>query len=250
MKISVITVTFNSENTIRETIKSVLSQNYKEIEYIVIDGGSKDKTISIIKEYIDDISYFLTEKDNGMYDALNKGILASTGEYIGLLHSDDVFMNNSTITELALEMQNLKNYSGTYADLDIVKKDNINIVKRNYSSSYFKPWQLRFGYMFPHPTLYLHSSVFKKHGLYKTDYRVSADFELILRLFKNKLKLKRLNIKMIKMREGGLSNNGLYWKLHQNFEIVRACRENNVYSNIFLVALKIPFKLIGILNKR
>ena len=244
MKISIITVTYNSEDTIRDTLKSVISQNYSDIEYLVIDGGSNDKTTDIIKEYISDIDYFISEKDNGMYDALNKGILAAQGSYIGQLHSDDIFVNDNVISNLVSKINNYHNVQGVYADLDIVKKDNTNVIKRKYSSANFRPWQLRFGHIFPHPTLYLHSSVFKKFGIYKVDYRVAADFEFILRLHIKGLKFKRVNINMIKMRDGGLSNNGIFWKIHQNFEIVRACKENNFYTNIFLVALKIPFKLI------
>lgn len=249
MKISIITATYNSEIFLKETIISVINQSYRNIEYIIIDGGSTDSTCQIVEEFRDHIDYFVSEPDSGIYDALNKGIELASGEFIGFLHSDDKFLNNDVILNLQKKISNLKNIDGVYGDLNIVKRNDVNKISRKYSSKNFRPWQLRFGYMFPHPTFYVRKHIYHKYGLYKTDYRVSADFELILRYHIAGLNFKRVELKMINMRDGGISSKGIFWKFHQNLEIVRACKENNYFSSILLVLLKFPFKFIEILRK-
>ena len=243
MKISIITVCYNSASTIRDTLESVLSQTYQDIEYIVIDGASKDSTLAIISEYEGRISTVLSEPDKGIYDAMNKGIKLATGDYVGILNSDDVFSSTSTIEDLVKFLEANPACDASYANLVFVQRDNTDVVTRKYSSSGFSTWKIRFGFMIPHPTFYARRSLFEQFGYYKLGYRVSADFELMTRFITHGIKLSRHDANMVKMRQGGISTTGFWWKVHQNMEIVRACKENGIYTNIFMVAMKIPFKV-------
>ena len=249
MKISVITVCYNSESTIRDTIESVLSQNYTDIEYIIVDGASSDGTMAVVEEYNDRIAIVVSESDKGIYDAMNKGIKLATGDVVGILNSDDFFSENTVIEAVAGTFANDPETDGIYGDLVYVQKDNIDKKVRDYSSRFFSKWKIRFGLMLPHPTLYLRRDVFSNFGFYKLDYRVAADFEFITRLVVGGVSLKRLPKVMVKMREGGISSTGLWWRIHQNIEIARACRENGIYTNLFLVSIKIPFKLLSYIKR-
>lgn len=242
-KISIITVCFNSEATIRDTIESVVAQQYGNIEYIVIDGGSSDSTNNIIEEYQDSINYFVSEKDEGIYDAMNKGIRAATGDFVGILNSDDVFAAHDSVGKIASAIQHNDSVDAVYGDLVYVDRWNLDKVVRLYSSKFFRPWKMRFGFMLPHPTFYARSDLFNKLGFYKTNYRVAADFELLSRFLQSGVSTVRIEGTLIKMREGGISSTGLWWRVHQNLEIVRACKENGIYTNILLVSMKVPFKL-------
>jgi len=245
LKISIITVCFNSESTICETIKSVLSQKYKNIEYIIVDGASTDRTLEIISDYKDDISTIISEPDSGLYDAMNKGIKSATGDFVGILNSDDVFESENSVCCIVDFLNQRKELDAVYSDLVYVSKNDIKKITRSYKLKFAYLWKMRFGFMIPHPTFYVRRDLFYKLGFYKTDYRVSADFELMLRFVLNKIVVARCPMVLVRMREGGVSGSGFRWIVHQNLEIVRACRENNFYTNIFLVALKLPFKLIS-----
>ncbi|QTH16996.1 glycosyltransferase [Pseudomonas corrugata] len=249
MKISIITVCYNSAETIRDTIESVLSQRYFNIEYIVVDGSSKDGTLNIISEYEERIARVISEPDKGIYDAMNKGIKAATGDYIGILNSDDVFAGENVIQEMVTHLQSNPDAQASYADLVFVQRKQMDVVTRKYSSANFSPWKVRFGFMIPHPTFYARRELFERYGDYKLGYRVSADFELMARFFSKNVKMVRHAAVMVKMREGGISTTGFWWRIHQNLEIVRACKENGIYTNILLVAMKVPFKLASYLKK-
>lgn len=243
LKISIITVCYNSVETIRDTIESVLSQEYPDIEYIIVDGASKDGTLKLISEYEGRISKVISESDKGIYDAMNKGVQAATGDFVGILNSDDVFAGSDVIQNLVAHLQNNPSADAVYADLVFVQRKEMDVVTRRYSSSGFSPWKVRFGFMIPHPTFYARRELFDKYGSYKLGYRVSADFELMARFMSKGVKMVRHSAVMVKMREGGISTTGFWWRIHQNLEIVRACRENGIYTNILLVAMKVPFKL-------
>lgn len=249
LKISIITVCYNSAETIRDTIESVLLQGYKDIEYIVVDGASKDDTLEIISEFEGRISKIISEPDKGIYDAMNKGIMAATGDFVGILNSDDIFADTNVIQDLVTHLQNNPHADASYADLVFVERKQTDVVTRKYSSAGFSPWKIRFGFMIPHPTFYARRKLFEKLGDYKLGYRVSADFELMARFFSQGVKMARHPVVMVKMREGGISTTGFWWRVHQNLEIVRACKENGVYTNILLVAMKIPFKLASYLRR-
>lgn len=244
MKISIITVCYNSESTIRDTIESVLAQDYQNIEYIIVDGESSDKTPDIIREYKDRIDTVISEPDRGIYDAMNKGVKASSGEYVGILNSDDIFSHSHVISDLVRLLSD-KKPDAVYGDLVLVERNDTSKVVRSYSSKNFRKWKIRFGLMLPHPTFYVKRSLFEKFGFYKLNYRVSADFELITRFLCNGITYIRNPDVMVKMRQGGISSNGFWCRVHQNFEIIRACKENGIYTNMFFIALKLPVKLLS-----
>jgi len=250
IKISIVTVCFNSEDTIRDTIESVLSQDYEHIEYIIVDGGSNDDTLKILEKNRQSIDRLIVEDDDGIYDAMNKGIQVATGDFIGILNSDDIFADTTTISSVARLLTKRTEVDGIYGDLIYVKRNDLSVSTRFYSSVGFRKWKLRYGMTLPHPTLYLKKELFEQHGYYKLNYRVAADFEFIARLMVNGVLLIRNPEVMVYMREGGVSSNGLFWRVHQNFEIVRACRENNIYSNILFLSLKLPIKLLSYINYR
>ena len=249
MKISIVTVCYNSETTIRDSIESVLSQSYPDIEYILVDGASSDGTMNIIREYGNKIANVVSELDKGIYDAMNKGIRLATGDFVGILNSDDVFASTNTIADLVKFLSGNPGLDGSYGDLVYVQREKIEKATRFYSSKKFSPWKIRFGLIFPHPTLYVRPGIFKKLGFYKLDYRVAADFEMMARIITSGEKLGRNPQVMVKLREGGISSTGFWWRVHQNLEIVRACKENCIYTNIFMVLFKVPFKLASYLQR-
>lgn len=242
-KISLITVCFNSESTIRDTLESVKKQTYKNIEYIVVDGASTDGTLGILKEYRDSIDVLISEKDRGIYDAMNKGIRVATGDFVGILNSDDVFSCNDSVEKIAFAINGNPMVDAVFGDLVYVDRNDLAKKVRLYSSKFFSPWKMRFGFMLPHPTFYARRDLFERLGEYKTDYRVAADFELLCRFLCGGIKTVRIDEVLVSMRQGGISSTGFWWRIHQNLEIVRACKVNGIYTNIALVSLKVPFKL-------
>lgn len=247
MKVSIVTVCYNSAATIRDTIESVLAQDYADIEYIIVDGASKDNTLSIVNEYRDRISTVISEPDKGIYDAMNKGIQAATGDVVGILNSDDFFTSNKSIDHIVSGFTS--GVDAVYADLVYVKQDNPTAISRLYSSAGFAKWKMRFGFMVPHPTFYARRELFEKFGYYKLNYRVAADFELMARFFIGSINPKRVNAIVVSMREGGISSNGLRWRIHQNMEISRACNENGIFTVFPLLIIKLPFKLLSFFYK-
>ena len=249
MKISVITVCLNSAATIRGTIESVLAQDCPDREYIVVDGGSTDGTQAIIAEYAGRIDQRIAGPDRGIYDAINKGIAASSGDAIGILHSDDVYESPGVLSSVARAFAAAPEADIVFGDLVFVKPGELARVVRRYSSKSFKPWKLRFGWMPPHPASFLRRSVYERAGLYATDLKISADYELFVKaLLVHRLPCARIDRVLVRMRAGGLSTSGLRSSLLLNREIVTACRRNGVYTNLPLVLLKTPFKLAELLT--
>ena len=247
MRVSVITVCFNSAATIRDTIESVLAQDYKDIEYIIIDGGSTDQTLQIISEYKNHISKFITEPDRGIYDAMNKGIRLATGDVIGMLNSDDVYISQTTISELMRAM-NLSGADAVYADLIIVDPVRADKVLRYYSSKHFSIAKFRYGWMPAHPTFFVKKYAYEIAGMFSTDFIIAADFDMLLRLLLvHKITSTYYPKCVVKMRSGGMSTSGISNSILLNTEIVQSCLSNGVYTNIFLVLLKIPQKVMEII---
>ena len=248
-KVSIITVCFNSAKTIRDTIESVLSQDYPDIEYIVIDGGSNDQTIAIIKEYADRIAVIISESDRGIYDAMNKGIALATGDIVGMLNSDDVYINQHAVSDLMKEMH-VSKADSVFADLVIVDPLDLGKVMRYYDSSYFTPNKFRFGWMPAHPTFFVKKYLYDKVGPYSLKYKISADYEMLIRLlWVEKASYAYLKRPMVRMRHGGASTSGLKRNWLLNKEIVKACKANGIYTNLGILAIKIPRKLIGLMVK-
>lgn len=251
MKISLITVTYNSGSTFRDTIESVLSQTYHNIEYIIVDGLSKDNTMDIVKEYEPKFNgrlLWLSEKDKGLYDAMNKGIRMATGDVIGILNSDDFFTSNSVIKNVADSFNN--EIDAIYGDVHFVNSSNLNKSVRYYSSKVFRRSLMKLGFMPAHPSFYCRKSCFEVYGVYKTDYKIAADFDLLLRfIYVEHILIKYLPIDMVTMRLGGASTNGLQSLLHIMNEHIRSFQENGVKSNRFLLSLRYLYKLTEFIRK-
>lgn len=242
--ISIITVVFNGASTLEHTIQSVIEQTYGNIEHIIIDGGSSDATLDILRKYDDKVDYWLSEKDAGIYDAMNKGILSATGDYIGMLNSDDFFSTPYALKEIAAAIT-LSDVDAIFSCLDIVDSINLDRVLRRYRVKSFSSLMLRIGIMPPHPTFYCKKSCYENAGLYLTNYRIAADFEMLVRLLtKHHITWLFIDKTTIKMRTGGLSNSGIKSKWVVNREIIRACNENGLYTNMFLLLFKLPIRLI------
>jgi glycosyltransferase involved in cell wall biosynthesis len=248
LKVSIITVVYNNVCGISSAVESVISQNYLNIEYIVIDGGSTDGTIDIIEKYQDKISVFISEKDSGIYDALNKGIANSTGDVIGILHSDDRFCSIHTVSNMMNKIDRSKSEI-CFSDMVIV--DNLSgKVLRYYMANYFKRWMFRIGWMPPHPTCFIKKSLFDEFGMYSTDYKIAGDFDLLVRFFySRKIKWSYLDQISIKMSEGGVSNSGWQSKRLIFNEISRSLKSNGIWSlSIFQLARYI-IRMLEIITK-
>jgi glycosyltransferase involved in cell wall biosynthesis len=228
--ISIITVVYNNEKDIRNAIESVLDQNYEYIEYIVIDGGSDDGTIDVINEYRDHISVFISETDNGIYDALNKGISHSSGDFIAILHSDDLFCNSRVVSNIANKISQSSRLELYFSDMVIVDRASDKVL-RYYTASFFKPWMLRIGYMPPHPTCFIKKKLFDEFGLYSLDYKIASDFDFLVRIFFGReIKWSYLNQVTVKMKQGGISNSGFWSKKLIINEIHQSLKLNGVRS--------------------
>lgn len=245
MKVSIITVSFNSAKTIASTIDSVLSQDYPNIEYIVVDGGSSDGTVGIIEKNHSRISKWISEKDRGMYDAMNKGIAMATGDVIGILNSDDVYMDTHVISELIGLMQS-KRAQVVFADLILVDQFDDQKVLRYYDSGYFHPNKFKYGWMPAHPTVFVKRELYEAVGNFSTTYQIAADYEMLIRILAiQRARYAYLPKPVVRMRSGGASTSGLSRNWILNQEIVRACKENGIYSNMAMLLLKLPFKIWG-----
>lgn len=251
LKISIITVTYNSEKYLEECIKSTFNQDYRNIEYIIIDGSSKDNTLKIIEKNKEKITKTISEPDQGIYDAINKGINLATGEVIGVIHSDDIFTNDFVISKIAKSFIEDEELEAVYADVNFINRENTNKIIRHYSSEFFKPWMFKFGFQPAHPTFYVKKELFEKHGLYRTDLKIAGDFELLLRfILKHKIKYKYVKDIWVKMRVGGVSSSGISSVTKLNSEIIKAHRDNNLYTNKIFIYSKYLFKWWGFLKKK
>lgn len=209
MKVSIVTVVLNCAPYIAGCIHSVLQQQEADIEYIVIDGGSSDGTVEIISQYLEGISKFISEKDEGYYSALNHGIRLATGDIVGILNADDVLADPYVISSIAGCFMQF-NCDALYGNLVYTARHDINVVIRNWRSKSFLLSSIKYGWMPPHPTLYLRKEVFNSHGLYARNFGLSADYEMIVRLFyKKRIRSVFLNRLIVRMRSGGVSNHGV-----------------------------------------
>jgi glycosyltransferase involved in cell wall biosynthesis len=246
--VSIITVVWNNNTTIKDAINSVLSQTYKNIEYIIIDGGSTDGSVEVIEKYRDKISVFLSESDKGIYDALNKGIDLSTGEVITILHSDDLFYDNFVVSDM-MDRISETNTEICFSDMVIVDS-SLKKVLRYYMSSYFSPWMFRIGWMPPHPTCFIKKSLFDEFGLYSLDYKIAGDFDFLVRIFYSRdINWGYLNRITVKMRQGGVSNDGFSSKRIIAREISQSLRENNVWSLPIFQLGRYAIRLLELLIK-
>ena len=244
--ISIITATYNSAETINDTIKSVLCQTNKDFEYIIVDGGSTDETIDIVKSYESEFPgrlKWVSEKDKGIYDAMNKGIKMASGDIIGILNSDDYYTSDDILQTIA-DAFKCQNVDAIYGDIHFIKDGVPDKCVRYYSSRLFSPFWLRFGFMPAHPSFYCKREVFDKSGLYRLDYKIGSDYEMMVRLFrKHKISSRYIPKDFVTMRTGGASNSNLQSRLTLIKEDVKACRDNGIYTNELFICLKFLYKI-------
>ena len=248
-KISIVTITFNNSETIRDTIDSVISQNYEHIEYIIVDGKSTDNTIDIIKSYGDKISYLISEEDDGLYDAMNKGIRAATGDVVGILNSDDFYYTNHVISDVA-EVFIFNDVDSVYGDLLYVDTGDTDIIRRYWKSGDFNMKKMRKGWTIPHPTFFIKKEIYNKFGLYSIRLKSASDYEMILRLlYKNKISISYLPKIMVKMRIGGISNYSIWNRLRGNNEDYISWKMNGLNPPMF-IRLRKPLSKLSQFFKR
>lgn len=250
MKISLVTVSFNSEKTISKTIQSIEQQTFKNIEHIIIDGGSTDSTLKVLRGHSMGHRVVISEPDEGIYDAMNKGIFLATGDIIGILNSDDFFANNNVLQSIANCFQDSE-LDAVYGDVEYFTKDDINTAVRLYSSRYFSPNKLSYGFMPAHPSLYLRRSVYQRFGSFNHAYKIAGDFDFVCRIFKDGLlKSRYLNETFVRMQLGGISTNGIKSLLLINREIMYACKENAIPTSYLKILLRYPIKALEYIYKR
>lgn len=238
MKVSIITVSFNSAQTIADSIKSVINQDYKDIEYIIIDGKSSDNTLAVIEPFKAQLAKLISEPDKGIYDAMNKGLALATGDVIGILNSDDVYADKAVISDIVLAMQRA-NTDACYADLCYVEKDNLSKVVRYWQSGPYVKDNFQKGWMPPHPTFFLKRECYQKFGFFNTEFRTSADYEIMLRmLFKEGSSCTYLPRVIIQMRVGGQSNVSIKNRIKANREDRKAWTVNGLKPGIFTLFRK------------
>lgn len=253
LKLSLVSVTFNSDATLNDTIDSVLNQSFPNLEYIIVDGSSKDNTVNVIKKYESRFNgrlKWISEKDKGLYDAMNKGIRMASGDIVGIINSDDFYHRTDILAKVADAFQD-ETVQAVYGDVRFVNPDNLDKTVRYYSSKNFSPKLFRYGFMPAHPTFFTYRKYFDEFGYYKTDYRIAADYELLIRfLYTHHLKAKYLPLDFMKMRTGGASTASFKSNLLLNKEIVRACKENGIWTCMPLLFLKYFIKVFELIFTR
>lgn len=253
MKISIITATYNSAKTVRDTLESVLSQTFKDYEYIIKDGGSKDGTLDIVHEYepkFEGRMRIISERDKGFYDGINRGYEAATGDILGLLNSDDFFSSDDVLEAVAARFLEDPTIEAVYGDVHYVKEDDISRRVRYYSSRHFNRKKMLMGYMPAHPSFYAKKECFQKYGTFDTTYKIAADFENLLRLiYLGGIKTSYIPKDFVTMREGGLSSSGFSSHKLIMKEHFCAFRENGVKCNKLLYMLRYLDKIYDLIKR-
>lgn len=246
MKISVITIVYNNKNTIESCLQAVQNQDYAYVEHIVIDGGSTDGTQQLIEAYKDNLGYYISEPDTGLYNALNKGIRAATGDIIGILHSDDFYPNSSTLGEVAAAFKATR-ADVVYGNGMFVNREDPSQIKRVYKGAPFRKALLNYGWVPLHTTMYATAAVFEKYGMYEEGYRIAGDYELSLRWFKNPdIQFYFLDQWLVQMRLGGKSTTASLQKKKstEDLDIIRRYGLWGPFTLAFKIARKIPQYLL------
>lgn len=224
--ISIITVCYNSVDTIEHGIKSLCSQDYPNIEHVIIDGGSTDGTVAIIEKYRQHIAHFISEPDKGIYDAMNKGIRLATGDVVGILNSDDFYADNQVLNDVACAFRD-NEIDCCYGDLEYVDRIDPSKIVRRWKSSSYRPGLFRTGWHPPHPTFFVKRDMYQRFGLFDTEMNISADYEIMLRFLERyKLKSGYIPKVLVKMRDGGASNRSLKQILKANIQCCQAWKKN------------------------
>lgn len=239
MKVSIITVTFNSAATLADTLRSVAGQTWQDTEHIIVDGASTDDTMSIVRRHSDKVAKVVSEPDRGVYDAMNKGLALSTGDIVGFLNADDMYASENALDQVVKAFSN-PDVDACYADLVYVDRKDTSKVRRAWKSQVFTPWLFSNGWMPPHPTFFARRKVFKEYGYFDLSYRFAADFELMMR-FLEVARIRTLYIPqvMVKMRAGGLTNSSVRNVIRGNIESYLACKKNGIQVTPFF-----PFRKV------
>ena len=244
MKVTIITVVRNNVKSIEDCIKSVIGQTHKDIEYVIIDKGSTDGTVDIVEKYKDRIAVFVSEKDEGAYYALNKGLQIASGDIIGILHSDDVYENEHVIERVVNIFKGSNSIQAVYADLVYVSKNDINKVIRYWHSGEYDENSFVNGWMPPHPTLFIRKKIYDQFGVYNTSFKICADYELILRfLYKHKIVPYYLPEVIVRMRVGGLSNKNPIAMMRKSCEDYKAWKSNGLKASLVTIFKKNIIKI-------
>ncbi len=246
MKLSIITATYNSEHTIKACMLSIINQSYKDIEHIIIDGNSTDRTLEVLvtitEKYPEANIRIYSEPDTGIYDALNKGIEKANGDVIGFVHSDDL-LASPKILEHIVNIFKSQNSDGVYGNLRYVKKNNTNKVIRNWKSKAFTPAILNRGWMPPHPTVFLRKEVYQDIGYFDINYKISADYDFLIRVFLNKkYKIRYIPKTIMIMRLGGMSNKSfknIFQKSKEDFQVIKRHQLRGLFTLICKNILKL-----------
>lgn len=248
MKISLIVAVYNRDDCILRALNSIKSQTYKDIEIVVIDGASSDNTIEIAKSVLSENDIFISEKDSGIYDALNKGIKNSSGDIIGFLHSDDLYYDNNVISKIQDFFYKDSSLDIVFGNATFFKKGMTNKIIRNYQSDNLSIKNLAWGKMPAHTAMFFKKKLFQNYGMFNIRYEICGDYEFICRIMATK-NIKSLYIPetFIKMQIGGISTRGLRSAITVNKETLMACRENGIYTNIFMIMSKYPSKIMQLI---
>lgn len=247
MKVSIITVVYNGEATIRDCIESVLNQTYPDLEYIIVDGSSSDNTIEIVRSYGSKIAKFISEKDRGIYDAMNKGIALATGQLIGILNADDFYAHSKVIAQV---VNTLNTADAVYGDLVYVDSKNTSKIKRYWKSGTYHQKKFLYGWMPPHPTFFLKKTSYEQFGGYRLDLGTAADYELMLRmLYVHRLNINYLSDIITIMRSGGASNKAVENRVKANQSDRLAWKINQVRPYWFTLWLKPVRKVLQFFNR-
>lgn len=249
-RVSVITVCYNSTDTIAATLASVGTQTWPDIEHIVIDGGSTDGTQEVVARHGSRVAYLSSEKDDGIYDAMNKGLVRATGDVICFLNADDAYAHPGVIDGVVSRM-NGRELDALYGDVVFFSPTDPARVIRRYRSGRFSPGRLAWGWMPAHPALFMTSAVYRSVGLFDTSYRLAGDYEYIIRAMADGvLKAEHMDEVLVRMQVGGISTSGLRSKILLNREVLRACRSNKLDTNLLMIMSKYPLKALELFIKR
>ncbi len=249
MKISVITVCYNAASTIQDTIDSVASQDYPDIEYIIYDGASTDGTVEVIRKNEHHISKWFSEPDKGIYDAMNKAIKHATGEVVGIINADDFYASPHSLSRI-MEIFQREQVDSVFGDLFIVDPSDTGRIVRRYSSANFYRKRFAWGFMPAHPSFFVRREAYDRYGVFKTDYEIAADYELLIRfLYVNKLSYYYYGEPVVKMRRGGVSSASWKSNIILNQEIKRGCDENGLPTNYFMIYSKYFKKVWELIKK-
>lgn len=245
--ISVITVCYESADTLARALQSVVDQDWPYVEHIVIDGASKDNTADIIEQFKSRLKHVLSEPDEGIYDAMNKGLDRARGDIICFLNADDQYAHSHVLSQVA---NNIQDVDALLGDVGFFRSTEPLRMVRRYRSYRFNPSRFAWGLMPAHPALFLKKAVVHRVGYFKTDYRIAGDFEFVVRVFHNqKLRYKHLQEVLVNMQIGGASTNGWRSKIILNKEVLRACRDNGINTNMLKILSKYPLKILELFQK-